>query len=312
MRALAQCVSHSPTMSLRPLEDARGRGVVDALSDAKRALAAFRPDIAVMFAPDHYNGFFYDLMPPFCVGTRARGLGDYGTLKGPLPVHGLHAAELHRYLVSQEFDAAVSHDMWVDHAIAQPMEQLLPAGTLTVPIFINCIADPVPTFRRVLKMGRAVGSYCREAGLRVAFIGSGGLSHDPPLPSMATVDEKNYASIVKRRELTPEERAARESRTMRLAEAFAQGGDTSMQSLSEEWDRGFLKQLESADWDGLVSMSDKQVSELAGKSAHEVRTWIASFGALTAFGAYRVERTFYAAVPEWIVGFGAMRGVSEV
>ena len=34
------------------------------------------------FAPDHYNGFFYRLMPPFCIGYAAESIGDYDSQVG--------------------------------------------------------------------------------------------------------------------------------------------------------------------------------------------------------------------------------------
>ncbi|MFF1257454.1 hypothetical protein ACFVZT_11530, partial [Streptomyces sp. NPDC058321] len=40
------------------------------------------------------NGFFYDLMPPFCIGYEAMGVGDYGTTEGPLSVPTERAEEL--------------------------------------------------------------------------------------------------------------------------------------------------------------------------------------------------------------------------
>jgi 2,3-dihydroxyphenylpropionate 1,2-dioxygenase len=297
-------------MGLRPLPDRRGEDVAQALANARAALAAFRPEIAVIFAPDHYNAFFYDLMPPFCIGTRASAVGDYGTRKGALNVDGRQAAALHEYLMGQEFDAAVSHDMRADHAVAQPLEQLLPADTPIVPIFINCVALPVASLRRVARFGEAVGRYFRQAGLNAAFIGSGGLSHDPPLPTMSDVDEASRERIVVRREATPEERSGRETRTMQLADAFA-AGKAPLTPLSRQWDLQFLDRMSRGDWQALETMSDDDITRRAGRSAHEVRTWLAAFGALRSFGRYRIEQQFYAEVPEWIVGYGAMRGLSE-
>ena len=33
--------------------------------------------------PNHYNGFFYNLMPPYCLGYAATSIGDYGSQAGP-------------------------------------------------------------------------------------------------------------------------------------------------------------------------------------------------------------------------------------
>ncbi len=144
MKALAQCISHSPAMGLRPLGDERGPAVARALADACRALAAFAPQLVVLFTPDHYNGFFYDLMPAFCVGARASGVGDFGTSAGSLEVDGEAAYRLHEHLLADGFDPAVSHDMRVDHAVMQIAERILPPGVQTIPVFINCASPPLP------------------------------------------------------------------------------------------------------------------------------------------------------------------------
>ena len=38
-----------------------------------RRRSMFTPDLVVVFGPDHFNGFFYELMPAFCIGTAAEG-----------------------------------------------------------------------------------------------------------------------------------------------------------------------------------------------------------------------------------------------
>jgi 2,3-dihydroxyphenylpropionate 1,2-dioxygenase len=57
-------LSHSPLMHfVDPAFGARDR-VEAAFSNARAFVTAFDPELAVVFAPDHYNGFFYDMMPP--------------------------------------------------------------------------------------------------------------------------------------------------------------------------------------------------------------------------------------------------------
>ena len=45
---------------------------------------------------------------------------------------------------------------------------------------------------------------------------------------------------------------------------------------------------------------------MAGKSTHEVKTWVAAFAALSAFGPYEARERYYRPIPEWIAGFGAL------
>jgi 2,3-dihydroxyphenylpropionate 1,2-dioxygenase len=43
--------------------------VRDIIRSAREAVEAFDPDLIVLFAPDHFNAFFYEIMPPFCIGV---------------------------------------------------------------------------------------------------------------------------------------------------------------------------------------------------------------------------------------------------
>ena len=80
------CMSHSPLLNLPgPSQDLLD-DIESALGQARGFVAAYDPELVVIFSPDHYNGFFYKTMPPFCIGTAAQGVGDYGTHAGPLNV----------------------------------------------------------------------------------------------------------------------------------------------------------------------------------------------------------------------------------
>src|SRR6201993_2749385 len=80
------CMSHSPLLNLpgpsRDLLD----DVEAAITRAGEFVRDYDPELVVTFSPDHYNGFFYKVMPPFCIGMSAQGVGDYGTHLGPLDV----------------------------------------------------------------------------------------------------------------------------------------------------------------------------------------------------------------------------------
>ncbi|MBS0552371.1 MAG: 3-carboxyethylcatechol 2,3-dioxygenase, partial [Proteobacteria bacterium] len=81
-----KCLSHTP---LRGLNDPGAdvvREVDEVLAQARADVEAFDPELIVVFAPDHYNGLFYDLMPPFVIATAAESVGDYQTMSGPLSV----------------------------------------------------------------------------------------------------------------------------------------------------------------------------------------------------------------------------------
>src|SRR4051812_45391816 len=91
--------------------------VVDAVdaafARARDFIADFAPDVVVCFAPDHYNGVFYELMPPFAIGRQARSVGDWGTPSGPVLVHRPLADALVSHLLDADVDVAVSERLHV-------------------------------------------------------------------------------------------------------------------------------------------------------------------------------------------------------
>src|ERR1700748_3906232 len=86
MTAAVVGLSHSPLIGKNdPEPDVLDR-VATAVATAKAFIADFAPDLVVLYAPDHYNGFFYKEMPPFCLGTEAHAVGDFDSSAGPLSV----------------------------------------------------------------------------------------------------------------------------------------------------------------------------------------------------------------------------------
>src|SRR5918994_3407789 len=173
------CMSHSPLLNLpgpsRDLLD----DVESGLAAARAFVADYDPELVVIFSPDHYNGFFYRTMPPFCIGTAAQGVGDYGTHAGPLDVPDDVATDCARAVLEAGVDVAISASMDVDHGTVQPLEKLFgdPTSRPVLPIFINSVATPLGPLKRSRMLGAAVGGFLAGLGKRVLVIGSGGLSH---------------------------------------------------------------------------------------------------------------------------------------
>jgi 2,3-dihydroxyphenylpropionate 1,2-dioxygenase len=298
-------MSHSPLMGFtEPPRQARER-VETAFDGARAFIADFGPDLVVIFGPDHYNGFFYDMMPSFCIGGAAESIGDYDTPAGPLPVDHDAALALVCAVLEAEVDVTLSERMYVDHGFAQPLQVLLGGidRVPVVPVFINCVAVPLGPARRARLLGQAIGAAAAALGRRVLFIGSGGLSHDPPVPALTGAAPEIAAQLIfEGRHLTPEQRAARQMRVIQAGREYA-AGVSMMRPLNPEWDKNLLAVLASGDLEQVDSWSTGWFTEQAGGSAHETRTSIAAYAALAATGPYQVTASFYEPIPAWIAGF---------
>jgi 2,3-dihydroxyphenylpropionate 1,2-dioxygenase len=238
-------MSHSPLLDLGDHPAELTTDVGGALARARDFVREYDPDLVVLFTPDHYNGFFYRLMPPFCIGLQASGVGDYGTAAGPLNVPREVAEDLASAVLDAGVDVCVSVQMDVDHGAVQPLEKLF-GGIDTVPVvpvFVNSVAAPLGPMRRVRLLGEAVGRHLAGRPERVLVLGSGGLSHDPPVPTLATATGPVAERIVTGRPATADERAARQEAVIAAGAGFA-AGTTPLQPLNPDWSAaGLLVQL---------------------------------------------------------------------
>src|SRR5262245_35425866 len=237
------CCSHSPLMTTDVEESTPDlhAAFFRELDSCAAALHAFRPDLVVVFGPDHFNGFFYELMPAFCIGTAAMGTRDWHLESGPLRVPRELALACVLYLQGRAFDLALSHDMKVDHGITIPLYKL--TGALNrydvLPVFVNCAADPRPSFRRVRAFGEAIGDFLAQQDMRITLVGSGGLSHDPPTPRLDLSPPDVAQRLIRRHTPSQEELDARESRVIRAARDLVVGKGPCLPP-SEQWDHDFL------------------------------------------------------------------------
>jgi protocatechuate 4,5-dioxygenase beta chain len=151
-------------------------------------LAAHNPDAAILIYNDHVTSFFFDRYPTFALSVASEHpIADEGFGPRPLPpVRGESdlAWHLAHALVEDEFDLTICQDMPLDHGALTPISALWPDHangwpTAIVPIAVNVLQFPVPTPRRLYKLGqalrRAVDSWPQDKS--VVVLGTGGLSH---------------------------------------------------------------------------------------------------------------------------------------
>lgn len=305
----AGALSHSPLINFDPdPSDAaaieRYRATARRLGDAIRAA---RPDVLVLIAQDHFRSLFYDLMPPFVIGTgRVDGWGDWRTPQGPFNGATGLARHIHRELLAREFDCAASYDLRVDHGITQPLQLLdIPATTAILPILVNTSAPPLPTPWRSFAFGEALAAAISASAepLRVAIIGSGGLSHSPPAGNVESTRPEDaqlvHRLIAGRATVAQNE----EARVTGLLAAVRAGKFSN--SVRPEWDRRILDRLARGEAKALARELDEPgIERDGGNGGQEVRTWLAMCGASA---GVPVEVLGYEPIPFLITGMGVVR-----
>jgi hypothetical protein len=163
-----------------------------------RRLTATRPDVLIVVSPDHWVNFFINNLPMVCIGIGAEHDGPPEPFMKPvfrhrtLAGHGGLARHLLRTALANGFDPALSHRLTLDHGFCIPLWRMaLDPMPLILPIIVNSVEEPMPSIRRCLEWGRliaqAVASYPED--LRVAVLGTGGLSHSIGEKTMGDIEE---------------------------------------------------------------------------------------------------------------------------
>jgi 2,3-dihydroxyphenylpropionate 1,2-dioxygenase len=274
------CLSHSPFMTL-PGGGEAGMIYRQAVQEARSFLADFAPDVIVLFAPDHMN-LLTEVRPPFTGVLSGLTMPEFGIPEITLSVHPL-AAETYARLVESDVDLAVAEGVSVDHGMGLTLTQLFdePGKVPLIPIIVNAIGFPLFPVSRAAKVGAAVGRALADRPERIVFIGTGGLSHNPPFPAPAPGAVR----------FNPEQRV----------EALK----TAMDYVDPAWDRGLLRGMVEGDRDVFARVRQDEIDPRGG-GANEIRTWAAAWAAA---GSTLATYTSYELVEEWITGMGVSFGV---
>lgn len=306
------CASHTPLMDhveTDPSVDAAVREHFSALAEEVRA---YDPELIVIFAPDHFKGIFYNMLPPFTVGVRATSIGDYDIGGGDFDVPEDLALDCVRSLHAADVDVSLSYRMQADHGFAQLLVLLAQAVDRypVLPIHVNCAGVPLPPFKRVRMLGKAVGTWAAGLNKRVLVLGSGGLSHDPPMPQLKTSPPHVVERLIDGHAPSLEERRERERQNFATARALARG-EGQARPLAPDWDKAFLDHMQKGKLAYLDAVSEEELTALAGCGGNEVRAWVAAYAALAAIGPYRSETRFYHDIAEWNAGMGIAVAIPE-
>lgn len=195
-------LSHAPGLTgwLDQAPEHQQKSLADGFSRLGDILRATRPDVIVGLANDHLLN-----MPPhdthdFCVGTSeswngpAEWFQDWVNVP-PYAVAGDSgvAGAIFDGLSTRGFDTVSAAQLLFDDNWSVPLFYLTPDHDIPlVPINMNCVVPPVPSPHTSYEVGCAVREIVRSdlpPGLRVAFMATGGLSHDPGGPKYFDVNE---------------------------------------------------------------------------------------------------------------------------
>ncbi|MDF3282979.1 MULTISPECIES: hypothetical protein [unclassified Gordonia (in: high G+C Gram-positive bacteria)] len=274
------CLSHSPFMTL-PGNESAGPIYRRAVEQAKAFIADFGPDVVVLFAPDHMN-LLNSIRPPFTGVISGKTLAEFDIPECELDISPL-AADLYARTVAADVDLAVAEGVSVDHGMGLTLMQLFtrPDAVSLIPIVINAIGFPLFPVRRAAHVGAVIGELLAERDDKVLFVGTGGLSHNPPFPEPAPGARRFDA----------------DQRRESIAGALTY--------LDEQWDRSILDAMTRADLGWSHDLTQDELDRRGG-GANEIRTWAAAWAAA---GNAKADFTSYELVEPWITGMGVAYGV---
>jgi 2,3-dihydroxyphenylpropionate 1,2-dioxygenase len=316
--AYLACVPHVPLLAMQEREI--NAEFWSAYEARVAELNAFDPDLVVVFGGDHYDNLFLNLAPQFLLGHVAEAVADCGGRAGKLDVPLEISRQCARFLVEDGFDIATSYAMSVDHGFSNVLANFL--GELdarpVLPIHVNSLSDPRPTLRRCRQLGEAVGRFADTLGKRVAFLGSGGLSHqtDFIFPQYDTAADQTVRDYIvsggSRGPISREAWMAEVRQGMNGLNTQLLDEDLKVPWINAEWDHAFLESFTSGDLTRFDSWTDEDILASAGYGGGEVRMWVAAAAAARAAGAGDLVLDYYSAETTLAVGLGVVHSRTAV
>jgi len=176
--------------------------VAKSFDAVRRRLLASRPDVLIVFANDHLTNSRISAYPDFIIAAAPEHAGphewfkawidcrDYVVKGNPDVGKALFRGMTRRNVRMNLRTDAVNFDDNI--SVPTVMMELDTAPFGIVPVLQNCTVPPFPDGPRCFDVGRAVADFIRDdlpADMRVALLGSGGLSHEPGGAKYYSVDE---------------------------------------------------------------------------------------------------------------------------
>src|SRR3954467_4749928 len=195
----AYAASHGPLLirEWQAVPAAERSRLENAFAELGRRLRAATPDVLIVVSPDHWSNFFLDNYPAICLGVGAAHEGPpepwmKAFAHRDIPGHPELAMHIAGTALAQGFEPSLSYRMKLDHGACIPLWRMgLERLPKIVPLLVNSIEPPMPSLARCSQGGallrRGIESYAQP--LRVAIVGTGGLSHSIGEPTMGAIYE---------------------------------------------------------------------------------------------------------------------------
>ena len=216
------------------------------MDEFRLKMEATNPEALIIVAAEHFANFFFDNMPPYCMGMADEYEGPIedeewlGIDRTVVPGNPDLSGRLIRRIM-HKVDVAYAQEWKFDHGISVPLHFLTPEYKLPViPVNINCQCPPLTPLHRAYEFGRALREACDAEPERIAIVATGGISHWPCTPDSGKINE--------------------------------------------EWDRDFLDRFVRNDREAMTSYTDEETYRDGGQGGFEIRTFIAVAGATEGSG----------------------------
>lgn len=191
----ASAGSHAPGMTAwaDAAPPAQKETLYGAYAQLRDKLARTGTEVLIVLTSEHWANFFLDHIGAFCVG---RGDSFSGPIEPWLKVEKAKVKgdpELAREIIEtcyeNGFEPDYSYELELDHGTMVPLHFLTPSMNLPiVPVMFNTLADPQPSARRCLELGRVIGKVAERSPRRIGLVATGGLSHDPGERNHGVID----------------------------------------------------------------------------------------------------------------------------
>lgn len=284
-------MSHAPGMTgwQEQLDEAEYAIVYGAVGRARELVAEAAPTLIVAFLDDHFDNHYRNLMPTLSVPVADghTGPGPWAEMlrideESVVASRPERSEALLRGLVAADFDVTRMGQCRYGNNLMVPLHLVLPALDVpVVPVFINVFSPPLISTRRALDLGRVVRAIVDDWDERVLFLGTGGLSHWPPIWAAERPDDDFLVRMKRYQTIGP---AAFEDDPNVITDIgpyeLAMAAELGEAVVNPEWDRRFLELLAAGDTDTLATWTYDDVEQGGGHGGHEILNWLAVAGAM--------------------------------